>query len=116
MDYNSVVDLVVGRRHQASERVVMAQATKARREPRRRDATVRIDRHTDAVLSDLAKQRHEDKKRVIAYSVEMLRRASILEQLCDAYQELRSDPVAWAQEEAERAAWQSASLEVIKNE
>jgi len=94
----------------------MAQPTKVKREPPRGDATVRIDRHTDAVLSELAKQRHEDKKKVLAYAVETLRRERLLEQLCDGYQELRSNPAAWAQEEAERDAWQSASLEVLKNE
>lgn len=94
----------------------MARDAKIKRDHPRRDAVVRIDPHTDSVLSDLAKERHEDKKKVLAHSVEMLRRQSMLDRLCEAYRELRNNPEALAEERAERAAWQTAALTGLENE
>jgi hypothetical protein len=83
---------------------------------RDRDAVVRIDSHTDEILSALARERNEDKKQVLADSVEMLRRQTLLDALCEAYRDLKNDPEAWATEVAERAAWQSAALERLEDE
>lgn len=94
----------------------MTQTAKVKRDSARGDAIVRIDRQTDLVLTALAKQRNEDKKKVLAESVEMLRRESMLEALCEAYTELRDNPEAWAEEQAERAAWESTALAGLKNE
>jgi hypothetical protein len=94
----------------------MTQATRVKRDSGRRDALVRIDSHTDSVLSDLARERHEDKKKVLARSVEFLRRQTMLDGLCEAYRELRNSPEAWAEEQAERAEWQSAALTDLRNE
>jgi len=94
----------------------MAHATRIKRDHPRRDAVVRIDPHTDSVLSELAKERHEDKKKVLAHSVEMLRRQSMLDGLCEAYRSLKDNPEAWAEEQAERAGWQSAALKDLENE
>jgi hypothetical protein len=80
------------------------------------DAIVRIDKRTNEVLSNLAKQRNEDKKKVLAYSVEMLRRQQMLDSLCDAYRELRNDSEAWSEEQAERTSWENAALSGLKNE
>lgn len=91
----------------------MAQILRNKRE---RDAVVRIDPHTNEVLSALASERNEDKKQVLASSVEMLRRQSMLDALCEAYRDLRNDPEAWAKEMAERAAWQTAALERVEDE
>jgi len=81
---------------------------------RDRDAVVRIDSHTDEILSALARERNEDKKQVLADSVEMLRRQTLLDVLCEAYRDLKNDPEAWAREVAERAEWQSAELERLE--
>ena len=83
---------------------------------RERDAVVRIDHRTDEILTALARERNEDKKQVLADSVEMLRRQTILDALCEAYRDLRNDPEAWAAELAERAEWQSAALESLEDE
>jgi hypothetical protein len=40
----------------------------------------------------------------------------MLDGLCEAYRELRNDPESWAEEQAERAAWQSAALSGLKDE
>ena len=83
---------------------------------RERDAVVRIDHRTDEILTALARERNEDKKQVLADSVEMLRRQTILDALCEAYRDLRNDPEAWAAELAERAEWKSAALERLRDE
>ena len=83
---------------------------------RERDAVVRIDHRTDEILTALARERNEDKKQVLADSVEMLRRQTILDALCEAYRDLRNDPEAWAAELAERAEWQGAALERLRDE
>lgn len=90
--------------------------TQILRNKRERDAVVRIDPHTDEVLSALARERNENKKQVLASSVEMLRRQSMLDALCEAYRDLRNDPEAWANEMSERAAWQTAALERLEHE
>ncbi|MEO8349880.1 MAG: hypothetical protein ABI610_13295, partial [Acidobacteriota bacterium] len=59
---------------------------------RERDAVVRIDAHTDDILTALARERNQDKKQVLASSIEMLRRQSMLDSLCEAYIDLRGDP------------------------
>ncbi len=40
----------------------------------------------------------------------------MLNQLCEAYAGLRNDSEAWAEEQADRAAWQAAALSGIENE
>lgn len=91
----------------------MTQALKVKRG---RDSMVRIDHHTQLVLTELSRQRNEDKKKIIAHSVEMFRRQTMLEQLCEGYRELRSDPEAWAQEQADRAAVEHPAISDLDNE
>lgn len=92
----------------------MTQMPKQR--PALRDATVRIDKRTDDVLSDLARSAGMDKKQVLAESVEMMRRQRLLDSLCEGYRALRNDKQGWAEEQAERALWETASLNGLENE
>ncbi len=72
------------------------------------DTSVRIDRRTSAVLTRLSQETGLDKRKLVASAVEQMRRGRLLEGLNAGLAELRSDPVAWAEETSERRLWDSA--------
>lgn len=67
--------------------------------------TVRIQDKTHATLGEIAAQTGQTMQEVLAKAVEVYRRQLMLEQTNAAYAALRADPNAWAEEQAERAAW-----------
>jgi len=69
--------------------------------------TVRITKKTHAALRDLAKQRQVPIGELVGQIVTEVQRRELFERTNAAYAALRSDPEAWEQELAERAAWDS---------
>jgi hypothetical protein len=72
--------------------------------------TVRIRSDTHERLRELAAERQESLQDVLADAVERLWRDDLLEQTNAAFAALREDEGAWADELAERAAWDAASV------
>lgn len=68
--------------------------------------TVRLAETTRAALRQLAAETGEPMSVVLEKAVEAYRRQCIFEQANAAYAALRSDPEAWAEELAERRAWE----------
>jgi hypothetical protein len=88
-----------------------AATAKAPVRSRRDPSVVRVDRHTNDVLADLVRETGEAKKKLLAQSVELLRRQVTLQAMCEGYRQLRANPEAWAAEQTERDLWQSADMD-----
>lgn len=73
--------------------------------------TVRISDDSHGTLRDLARTEGISMQALLDEAVEMLRRRRFLEQLNTAYAELRSDPKAWSEIEAQRGEWDSTLLD-----
>lgn len=66
-------------------------------------ASVRIDDRTHAILQLLSNETGRPTTELIGRAVENFRRAYILSATNNDYATLRTDPQAWAEEEAERS-------------
>ncbi len=69
--------------------------------------TVRLPETTRATLRELATQSGEPMSVVLEKAVEAYRRQCMLEQANAAYAALRADSAVWAEEMAERRAWEA---------
>jgi predicted transcriptional regulator len=65
--------------------------------------TVRVSEHTHELLRKLAASTGEPLQKVLERAVENYRREQFFAELDAAYARLQADPVAWADELAERA-------------
>jgi hypothetical protein len=65
--------------------------------------TVRVSEHTHELLRKLAASTGEPLQKVLERAVEHYRREQFFVELDAAYARLQADPVAWADELAERA-------------
>ena len=70
-------------------------------------AMVRISDRARQTLREIAQSEAESMQVVLEKAVEEYRRRHFLEQVNRAYQSLREDPEAWAEELAERALWET---------
>lgn len=68
--------------------------------------TTRISEKGRAALQELSAKTGRPQQEVLDEAIEAFVRASFLEQLNQAFAELRADPIAWQEELAERAAWE----------
>ena len=68
-------------------------------------ATVRISEAAHRALSELAERENVPMQTVLDRAIENYRRLRFLEAANRQYAALRANPVAWAQEEAERELW-----------
>jgi len=68
-------------------------------------AMVRISDRARKTLREIAQSEEESMQAVLEKAVEEYRRRHFLELVNRAYQEVRDDPEAWAEELAERAQW-----------
>jgi len=71
--------------------------------------TIRVRSETHKTLAKLAKQSHSSIQTVLSDALEAYRREVFLRRANQAYAELRSDPVAWAEYQKELAAWDSTA-------
>jgi len=66
---------------------------------------VRISQASYKTLRKLAELESDSMQAVLSRAIEAYRRARFLQEANNAYLALRADPKAWAQEQAERHAW-----------
>lgn len=69
--------------------------------------TVRVNERTHAVLRELVAATGKPLRQVLEDAVDMYRRDLFFADLDATYAKLRADPVAWEEELAERALWES---------
>ena len=69
--------------------------------------TVRVSAETHELLRKLAEASGEPLQKVLERAVENYRREQFFTELNAAYARLQADPVAWKEELAERALWES---------
>lgn len=70
-------------------------------------STIRVSDKTHHALRELAVASGTSMNDVIERAVEAYRRHQIIEQANTQYAALRADAVAWAEVQAERAAWET---------
>jgi predicted transcriptional regulator len=69
--------------------------------------TVRVSEHTHELLRKLAEATGEPLQKVLERAVETYRREQFYSEFNAAFERLRADPVAWEEELAERALWET---------
>jgi hypothetical protein len=79
-------------------------------------ATVKIDAKTYAKLRDAAKESGMPMIEVLAKAVEAYHRQAFLEGLNADFAALRADSKAWNEELSERAAWDAALADDLKDD
>ncbi|HKV42877.1 MAG TPA: toxin-antitoxin system protein [Blastocatellia bacterium] len=72
--------------------------------------TVRITERTHSELVQLASQFNESMQTLMEQAVEDYKRKLFFEQANIAYSNLRDDPVAWRQAQAERELWENNTI------
>jgi len=76
--------------------------------------TVRIKRETKKLLEEIANQTDQKTQQVLDEAIEAYRRHVFLEQANQAYAAFRQDADRWAEELAERRAWDATSSDDLK--
>jgi hypothetical protein len=77
---------------------------------------MRMREETHQALHEIAAEEHASLQDVLAKAVDLYRRTRFFEQMNAAYDRLRSDPEAWAQELEEREAWDATLMDGIEAE
>lgn len=78
--------------------------------------TIRVSERTHEVLRALATSTGEPMARLVERAVERLRAEEFFAALDAAYGALRADPAAWAEETAERVAWEATLGDGLEDE
>jgi predicted transcriptional regulator len=78
--------------------------------------TVRIKPETHAKLRELAGRTGETLPELLEKAVEAFRRKQFLVECNRAYQALKSDPKAWAEELKERETWEATLLDGLQED
>jgi hypothetical protein len=78
--------------------------------------TVRIDPSSHATLAEIARAKHIPLSEALARAVESYRRELMIQAMDADYGALRDDPKAWAEEQADRAAWETTSADGLDDE
>jgi hypothetical protein len=78
--------------------------------------TIRIDPASHAALSEIARAKRIALSEALARAVESYRRELMLQAMAADYADLRSNPEAWANERAERAAWDKTIADGLEDE
>jgi predicted transcriptional regulator len=73
--------------------------------------TVRISETSHALLKQLAEQTGQTMMDVLDKALDAYRRKLFFEQLNAGYAELRADPQAWAEHQAERRLWDATLMD-----
>jgi hypothetical protein len=77
---------------------------------------VRISPRSKAVLRTLAKQEGKPMQAVLDEAIEHYQRDKFLDEVNAAYADLRNDPKAWKEEQAERALWDKTLNDGLEKE
>jgi hypothetical protein len=78
--------------------------------------TIRIDPVSHAFLAEIARAKHIPLTEALARAVAGYRLEVDIQAMDAAYAALQEDPVAWAEELAERAMWDNTNLDGLENE
>jgi predicted transcriptional regulator len=78
--------------------------------------TVRIDPSSHATLAEIARASASESGMCFARAVESYRRELMIQAMDADYGALRDDPKAWAEEQADRAAWETTSADGLDDE
>lgn len=78
--------------------------------------TVRIDPASHAALSEIARAKHIPLSEALARAVEAYRREWMIQAMDADYAALRAEPNAWAEEQSERASWETTSADGLQDE
>src|SRR5437588_6903232 len=73
--------------------------------------TVRISEASHQVLKELAEQTRQTTMDVLDKALDAYRRKLFFEKLNAGYAELRADPQAWAEHQAEREMWDATLMD-----
>ena len=77
--------------------------------------TVRIKRETKRALDQIVNQTGQKTQDVLDHAIDAYRRRIFLDQANRAYATLRQDGARWAEEIAERKAWDTTSGDDLKD-
>ena len=77
--------------------------------------TVRIKRKTKQILEEIANQTGQKTQQILDEAIEAYRRRVFLERANQAYATLRQDADQWAEELAERKAWDATGSDNLKD-
>ncbi|WP_309673134.1 hypothetical protein [Gemmatimonas sp.] len=72
-------------------------------------ATTRILDSDHALLQTLAAQTGKQQQEIIHEALESYHRERLLDEINAAFAQLKADPVAWREEQAERMAWDATA-------
>jgi hypothetical protein len=75
---------------------------------------IRVSAKTRATLHDLARDMDAPMVEIVDQAIELYRRQRFIDQANAGYAALRDDPEAWAEIEAERAAWDGTLLDGLE--
>jgi hypothetical protein len=78
--------------------------------------TVRIAPAAHAALTEIARVKRLTLTEALSQSIESYRREMMLQALDADYAALRMDPKAWAEELAQREAWETTNADGLENE
>jgi len=78
--------------------------------------TVRISAALHRQLKEMAAQSGMSLSQTVEKAVDALRRQVLLEETNRAYAALRSDPKRWAEEQAERIAWEATLADGLEDD
>jgi predicted DNA-binding protein len=78
--------------------------------------TIRVSERTHEALRALSEATGESMARLLERAVERLRAEEFFAAVDAAYDRLRADPVARAEEDAERAAWEATLVDGLEED
>jgi predicted transcriptional regulator len=78
--------------------------------------TVRVSADVHRKLKEMAEKTGMSLSSTLEKAVETLRRQTMLEQTNRAYAAMRSDPKTWAEEQAERVAWEATLTDGLEDD
>lgn len=78
--------------------------------------TARISLHAQNILRDLAEKSGKTIQEILNEAIESYRRYKFLDECNSAYAKLKSNPKAWKEEKEERALFDNALKDGLKDE
>jgi hypothetical protein len=78
--------------------------------------TVRIDPAAHLALAEIARAKHLSLTEALSRAVELYRREVFLEGVASDFAALRADADTWADEQAERSAWDATNADGLDRE
>jgi hypothetical protein len=77
---------------------------------------VRVPLHAKSILEEMAAEDRVTLSEMLGRVIEQARRQRVIDSTNRFYAELRANPEAWAEEEAERALWETTLSDGLRDE